>query len=173
MWSVFPPRLAVCVECARQRPLVDKGGTAVSSITPDPDPTGPGRSDYSADPMGSGHGGQDPVGAGHADWSADPTAASRMRDGQQQLRLSKLLRELNTELQQTVADEQKAGQTPLLKVKECTAELDITWSLEGDGEVKFWVLDLTGKASRESAQKITVTLEPIHRIETLTGGSAP
>ena len=82
--------------------------------------------------------------------------------------LSLMLRQLNAELQATVAAEHSAGQKPLLKVKECTVELGITWTIEGDAEVKFWVLDFTGKATRENAQTITVTLEPIDTIEAIT-----
>lgn len=124
---------------------------------PDADPAGTGRADNQSDVMGRG-----------PDTQPDATAPTRVQDGEPQMRLSNMLLQLNRELQATMAAEQSAGDKPLLKVKECTVELGITWTIEGDADVKFWVLDFTGKATRENAQTITVTLDPIGTIETLT-----
>jgi Trypsin-co-occurring domain 2 len=121
--------------------------------------------------MGSGQPDRqrDPAGTGQPDVQSDPTASTRVVNGEQQPTLSRMLQELTEQLRATMVDEQAAGVKPLLKVKACTVELAITWTIEGDGDVKFWVLDLTGKASRENAQTITVTLAPIGTIDTLTG----
>ncbi|HEY3959235.1 MAG TPA: trypco2 family protein [Solirubrobacteraceae bacterium] len=83
----------------------------------------------------------------------------RERDGEHDFGLATLLERLKRELTQAATHDRASGGTQL-KVKECTVELGLTWTLEGDGDVKFWVLDFTGKATRENAQTIKVTLEP-------------
>lgn len=100
--------------------------------------------------------------------SYDPTAPGWMQhrehDGEEQPSLTTVLLELKKALRETI--EHAKEEEKLLKVKECTVELGITWTIEGSGEVKFWVLDFTGKGTRENAQTMTVTLEPAGGIPT-------
>ena len=97
----------------------------------------------------------------------DPMAPGWMQHHEAEHRpeLSTLLEGLKKALNETITHERADGSKALLKVKGCTVELGITWTYELDADVKFWVLDFTGKASREDAQMITVTLEPIETME--------
>jgi hypothetical protein len=82
-----------------------------------------------------------------------------VQEGERQPALSALLERLEEELRLAIEHEKATGAEPLLPVKECTVELGITWTVEADGKIRFWVLDFTGKATRENAQTITLKLE--------------
>lgn len=101
--------------------------------------------------------------------SDDPMAPGWMHhrevDGERQLALSTVLEGLKAELKTTV--DREKGTDPLLQVTECSVELGITWSVEGSGEIKFWVLDFTGKATRENSQTVTVKVVPTTAINYL------
>jgi hypothetical protein len=49
----------------------------------------------------------------------------------------------------------------LLKLKDCSIELGITWARKGGGGLEFWVIKLDGEVSKENTQTITVNLEPV------------
>ena len=49
----------------------------------------------------------------------------------------------------------------MLKLKDCSIELGITWDKKVGGGIEFWVIKLDGEASKQTTQTITVNLEPI------------
>lgn len=77
------------------------------------------------------------------------------------LRLRDVLEQLGDELREAQAAALKDSKPDLMKVKECTVELGLTWEAKGSAGVEFWVFELGGELSRANSQTVTLTLEPI------------
>jgi NTP-dependent ternary system trypsin peptidase co-occuring protein len=85
------------------------------------------------------------------------------------IRLRDILEQLGDELREAEAATLKAKKPAVIKVKECSVELGLTWEAKGDGGVEFWVFKLGAEVSRSESQTITVTLEPTRDIAYLVG----
>jgi hypothetical protein len=73
--------------------------------------------------------------------------------------LADLVEQLGDEIRE--AQRRAQAKTPhLLKLKECTAELGVQWTLDADGGVEFWVVELGGEVTKENTHTVSVTLEP-------------
>jgi hypothetical protein len=77
------------------------------------------------------------------------------------LRLRDVLEQLGDEIREAQAVALKDGKPDLMKIKDCSVELGLTWEAKGTAGVEFWVFKLGGEASRSNTQTITLTLEPI------------
>ncbi len=82
------------------------------------------------------------------------------------LRLKDVLVQLGAEIRQAQYEAANDHQPDLLKIKECTVELGVTWEAKGSAGVEFWVVKLGGDVTRGNTQTITLTLEPIDEIIT-------
>jgi len=80
------------------------------------------------------------------------------------LRLKDVLVQLGEEIREAAASAARDGKHDLMKIKDCTVELGLTWEAKGDAGVEFWVVKLGGSVTRTSTQTITLTLEPIEPI---------
>ncbi len=49
----------------------------------------------------------------------------------------------------------------LLRLRECTVEMGVTWEKTAEGGVDFWVVKLGGGVTKENIQTMTVSLEPL------------
>jgi Trypsin-co-occurring domain 2 len=75
--------------------------------------------------------------------------------------LSVLLGQLADELRAAKLRGQQDDQEDIVRVKECSLEVGLTWEAEGTAGVKFWVFELGGSVSRATTQTLSVTLEPL------------
>ncbi len=90
------------------------------------------------------------------------TAAIRLQQSSpSRMRLATLLAALGDELRQAQADARTDGKPDVLRVKECTVELAIEWSIKGDAELDVWVVKLGGDVTKTNRDTITVRLEAI------------
>lgn len=64
-------------------------------------------------------------------------------------------------VRQAQADARTDGKPDVLRVKECTVELAIEWSVKGDAELDVWVVKLGGDVTKTNRDTITVRLEAI------------
>ena len=48
----------------------------------------------------------------------------------------------------------------MLKLKDCSVELGVSWDRKADGGIQFWVIKLGGGVDKTNTQTIRVTLEP-------------
>ena len=56
----------------------------------------------------------------------------------------------------------RADETPdLLKLKECTVELGISWEKKGEAGIEFYVVKLGGGVDKTNTETLSVTLEPL------------
>jgi hypothetical protein len=81
--------------------------------------------------------------------------------GERKLPLVELITALGNELRQAHDTAVKDPAEDMLKLKDCSIELGITWDKKAGGGIEFWVIKLEGEASKQTTQKITVNLEPI------------
>jgi hypothetical protein len=75
--------------------------------------------------------------------------------------LADLLTALGAELREA---QRRAGadeQPDLLKLKECTVELGISWEKKGEAGIEFYVIKLEGGLDKTNTETLTVTLEPL------------
>jgi hypothetical protein len=86
------------------------------------------------------------------------------------LRLRDVLEQLGDELREAQAAALNDDKPDLMKVKDCTVELGLTWEAKGDAGVEFWVFKLGGEVSRGNTQTITLTLEPIGDVVSFVRG---
>jgi DNA helicase IV len=77
------------------------------------------------------------------------------------LELSSLLLQLADELRELREAGRRNQNDDVLEVTEASVELGLTWTIEGNAGVKFWVVDLAGASSRERSTTITVTLKSV------------
>jgi len=75
--------------------------------------------------------------------------------------LTDLIAALGRDLREAQQRAQDDDRPDLLKLKECSIELGVTWEKKGDAGVEFWVVKLGGGVSKQTTQTLTVTLEPI------------
>lgn len=75
--------------------------------------------------------------------------------------LVELLTSLGDQLREAQRQAAEDGKDDMLKLKDCSIELALTWEKSGEGGIKFWVVELGAGASRSSTQTITINMEPV------------
>jgi hypothetical protein len=75
--------------------------------------------------------------------------------------LSTMLEQLADELRAVQLRGRGDDKQDIVRVKECTLEVGLTWELEGTAGVKFLVFELGGSYTKANSQTLTVTLEPL------------
>jgi hypothetical protein len=74
--------------------------------------------------------------------------------------LADMITSLGAEVREAQRRHRDAGETDLLKLKECSIELGVSWDKKADGGIQFWIIKLGGGVDKTNTQTITVTLEP-------------
>jgi hypothetical protein len=92
------------------------------------------------------------------DWSTEPGIQSTPPTAPKAVRIAYLLEGIADEFRALQAAALDDGKEDVLVATECTLELALTWTLEGEGKLKFWVLEIGSGVSRERAQKVTVKM---------------
>ncbi len=109
---------------------------------------------------------------GRIDWSKEPGIQSEQPTAPQAVRVSYLLQQIAQEFRALKAAAVEDGKPDILVAKTCTLELALTWTLEGEAKLKFWVLELGGGVSRETAQTITVKMTLLPEVRMLEEAGA-
>jgi hypothetical protein len=73
--------------------------------------------------------------------------------------LSRELREAERIAREKIAT--ASNDAPVLQLRDCSIELGITWELEADAGVSFYVFKLGGHANKSNTQTITLNMVPI------------
>ena len=87
-------------------------------------------------------------------------AGTRNADDEQRYPLADLIHELGAQLREAQRRASADGLPGILRLRECTVEMGVTWTKTGSGGIEFWVVKLGGDVSKENTQTITLTLEP-------------
>jgi hypothetical protein len=74
--------------------------------------------------------------------------------------LADMITALGMQLREAQQRHDASGQGDLLKLKECTIELGVSWDKKADGGIDFWVIKLGGGVDKTNTQTVSVTLEP-------------
>ena len=77
------------------------------------------------------------------------------------LRLRDVLEQLGDEIREAQATALKDGKPEVIRLRDCSIELGLTWEAKGTAGVEFWVYKLGGEQSRTNTQTITLNLDPI------------
>ena len=77
------------------------------------------------------------------------------------LRLRDVLEQLGDEIREAQAVAVKDGKPEVIRLRDCTVELGLTWEAKGTAGVEFWVFKLGGEQSRSNTQTITLNLDPV------------
>lgn len=77
------------------------------------------------------------------------------------LRLRDVLEQLGDEIREAQAAALKDGKPDVIRVRDCSIELGLTWEAKGTAGVEFWVFKLGGEQSRSNTQTITLNLDAI------------
>jgi hypothetical protein len=75
--------------------------------------------------------------------------------------LADLIKALGTQLREAQRRHQASQEPGLLRLKECTVELGLSWEKKGEAGVEFWIIKLGGGITKQNTQTLSVTLEPI------------
>jgi Trypsin-co-occurring domain 2 len=75
--------------------------------------------------------------------------------------LVQLIGALGEQLREAQREAKEDDKPDLLKLKECTIELGITWEKKGEAGLEFWVVKLGGGLTKTDTQTISVTMEPL------------
>jgi hypothetical protein len=102
----------------------------------------------------------DPSGAnyGRWDWSTERGLQTEPPKAPPAVRLAYLLEQVADEFRGLKGAAADDGKDDVLVAETCTLELGITWTMEGDLGIKFWVLDVGASVTRQNAQKVTVEM---------------
>jgi hypothetical protein len=74
--------------------------------------------------------------------------------------LADMITALGMQLREAQQRHGASGESDLLKLKECTIELGVSWDKKADGGIDFWVIKLGGGVDKTNTQTVSVTLEP-------------
>ena len=77
------------------------------------------------------------------------------------LRLRDVLEQLGDEIREAQAVAVKDGKPEVIRLRDCSVELGLTWEAKGTAGVEFWVFKLGGEQSRSNTQTITLNLDPV------------
>jgi hypothetical protein len=83
-----------------------------------------------------------------------------MADPEKTFPLADLIDAIGAELRESQRRARTDDQPDLLKLRECTVELGITWEKKGDAGFDVQVFKLGGGVSKQDIETISVTLEP-------------
>jgi len=75
--------------------------------------------------------------------------------------LADLIGALGRELREAQRRATSDGEPEVLRLKDCTVEMGVTWEKTAEGGVDFWVVKLGAGATKENTQTMTVSLEPV------------
>jgi hypothetical protein len=75
--------------------------------------------------------------------------------------LADLIKALGRDLREAQRRAKEDDQPDILKLKECSVELGVTWEKKGEAGIEFWVIKLGGEVSKQNVETLTVTLEPL------------
>jgi Trypsin-co-occurring domain 2 len=83
------------------------------------------------------------------------------RDGANKVELVDLITALGDQIREAQKRALAKSDKPLLKLKDCSIQLGLTWDKKANGELNVWVLKLGGEVTKENTETITINLEPI------------
>ena len=83
-----------------------------------------------------------------------------MRDDDRTFPLADLIDAIGAELREAQRRAREDEQPDMLRLKECSVELGITWEKKGDAGIDIKVVKLGGGIGKQDTQTISVTLEP-------------
>lgn len=75
--------------------------------------------------------------------------------------LADLIQAVGAELREAQRRADQAAQPDLLKLKECTVELGVTWDKKADGGIDIKVFKLGGGVGKQDTQTISITMAPV------------
>jgi hypothetical protein len=75
--------------------------------------------------------------------------------------LADLLTSLAEELRDAQRRAREDEEPDMLKLKECTVELGISWDKRGEAGIEFYVFKLGGGLDKTNTETLSVTLEPL------------
>lgn len=75
------------------------------------------------------------------------------------LRLRDVLEQLGDEIREAQAAALRDGKPDVIRLRDCSIELGLTWDAKGAAGVEFWVFKLGGELSRSNTQTITLNLD--------------
>jgi Trypsin-co-occurring domain 2 len=78
--------------------------------------------------------------------------------------LAELLTALGDELREAQRRAREDRREDVLKLKDCSVELAITWEETATGGVEFYVFKLGGELNKTNTQTISVALEPLDEV---------
>ena len=85
------------------------------------------------------------------------------------LRLRDVLQQLEDEIREARAAALKDGKPEVIRLRDCSIELGLTWQAKGTAGVEFWVFKLGAEQSRSNTQTITLNLDPVDPKPRATG----
>jgi len=75
------------------------------------------------------------------------------------LSLSELINDVANELR--IAKSLSTSKDPVMEFSECELELQVNIAVEGNGGIKFWIIDIGGGAKKEKTHTIKVKFNSI------------
>jgi hypothetical protein len=85
-----------------------------------------------------------------------------MGDKEREYPLADLIKALGMELREAQRRAKSDDQGDLLKLKECSVELGVTWEKNAEGGIDIKVFKLGGGIGKQDTETLSVTLEPLH-----------
>jgi hypothetical protein len=95
---------------------------------------------------------------GRIDWSREPGLQPVQPKAPEAVRVSYLLRRIAQDFLAVKAAAIGDGKEDVLVAKTCTLEVALSWTVEANGGLKFWVLELGADLKRETGQKLTIEM---------------
>ena len=83
-----------------------------------------------------------------------------MPDSDRMFPLADLIDAIGAELRESQRRARVDDEADMLRLKECSVELGITWEKKGDAGIDVKVFKLGGGIGKQDTQTISVTLEP-------------
>ena len=77
------------------------------------------------------------------------------------LRLRDVLQQLEDEIREARTAALKDGKPEVIRLRDCSIEVGLTWEAKGTAGVEFWVFKLGAEQSRSNTQTITLNLDPV------------
>jgi hypothetical protein len=100
---------------------------------------------------------------GNVDWDTAPGVQRRGVSPAEARRfpLADLISALGDELREAQRRARDDSQEDILKLKECSIEMGLSWEKKADGSIKFWIIELGGGVTKANTQTVALTLEPL------------
>lgn len=81
--------------------------------------------------------------------------------GQEKFPLADLIAALGRDLREAQRRAAEDDRADLLKLKECSIEVGVTWERKGEAGLELWVVKLGGGVDKTNTQTISITMEPV------------